>query len=179
MEYKCYDVEKIYHHFGSKKHNVGISDVNLSFQTGEIIGVLGTPRSGKTTLIDLLSGKTRISKGKLNYDGREVSKVYSEGSIKLNKNLSVYDNMVLFGKREKMSELDVENRMAQLRDVFSLSKYINTKASELDEINRVKAELSMVLLNAPRMLFVDDAFSYLNNATKKNIFRLYRWNKNN
>ena len=178
MEYKCLDVEKIYHRFGSKKYYVGMSDVNISFQTGEIIGLLGTPRSGKSTLIDILSGRARVNKGKLNYEGKEVSKVYSEGIIKLNKNLSVYDNMVSFGKKEKMSELDVENRMAQLRDIFSLNKYINTKASELDETNRVKSELAMVLLSAPRILFVDDAFSYLNNVTRNEILKcLKRLNK--
>lgn len=178
MEYKCLDVEKIYHRFGSKKYHVGISDVNLSFQTGEIIGVLGTSRSGKSTLIDILSGRLRITRGKLNYEGKEVSKVYSESSIKLNKNLSVYDNMVSFGKKEKMSELDVENRMAQLRDIFSLNKYINTKASELDETNRVKSELAMVLLTSPRILFIDDAFSYLNNVTRNEILKcLKRLNK--
>ena len=178
MEYKCLDVEKIYHRFGSKKYHVGISDVNLSFQTGEIIGVLGTSRSGKSTLIDILSGRLRITRGKLNYEGKEVSKVYSESGVKLNKNLSVYDNMVSFGKKEKMSELDVENRMAQLRDIFSLNKYINTKASELDETNRVKSELAMVLLTSPRILFIDDAFSYLNNVTRNELLKcLKRLNK--
>ena len=178
MDYKCVDVEKTYHRFGSKNYYVGITQASLDFKTGEIIGIVGTSRSGKSTLIDILSGKVKPSEGELNYNGKEVSKVYSEVGIKLNKNLTVYDNMVVFGKKEKMSELDVENRMAQLRDVFDLHKYINTKVSELDEINRVKSELAMLLLSSPKILFIDDAFLYLNYKNKNEILKcLKRLNK--
>ena len=41
MEYKCSNLSKSYHHFGSRKEFVGIEDVNLSFSNGEIIGVVG------------------------------------------------------------------------------------------------------------------------------------------
>lgn len=178
MEYKCSDVSKVYRHFVSKKQHVGIDDVNLTFQTGEIIGIVGLSSSGKSSLIDILSGKSRINKGKINYDGKEISKVYNENGIKLNKNLTVYDNMVHFGKKCGMSELDVENRMVQIRDIFSLNKYINTRAGELDTCNRVKCELAMLLLDCPKILFVDDAFVFLNNVTRNEILKcLKRLNK--
>lgn len=178
MDYKCLNVEKAYGRLGSKKYAVGLSNTSFEFKTGELIGVVGTSRSGKSTLIDILSGKIRPDDGKLNYVGKDISRVYKEAGVKLNKNMTVYDNMVYFGKKAKMNELEVENRMAQLRDVFSLNKYINTKASELDECNRVKSELAMLLLSAPRILFVDDAFSFLNNTNKNEILKcLKRLNK--
>jgi ABC-2 type transport system ATP-binding protein len=178
MEYKCLDVSKVYHRFGSKKEYMGIENANLTLQTGEIVGIIGLSSSGKSTLIELLSGMIKPSSGIINYNGKEISKVYDELGVKLNKNLTVYDNMVYFGKKEKMSELDVENRMAQLRDIFTLNKYINTKASELNNANRVKAELAMLLLKSPRMLFIDDSFLFLNNLDRNEVLKcLKRLNK--
>ena len=178
MEYKCSDISKVYNHFASKRKSVGIKDANISFNTGEIIGIVGLSSSGKSTLVDILSGRIRPNDGKLNYNGREVSRVYNEFGIKLNKNMTVYDNMVLFGKKERMSELEVESRMSQLRDIFSLEKYINTKVNELNECNRVKAELAMTLLKCPRILFVDDAFVFLSNSHKNEVLKcLKRLNK--
>ena len=165
MEYKCQNISKTYRKFGARKHSVGIKDTSLEFKTGELIGVIGTARSGKSALIDILSGRTKADEGSLNYIAKDISRVYKESGVKLNKNLTVYDNMVYFGKKEKMSELEVESRMAQLRDIFSLNKYINTKASELDEISRVKSELAMLLLTTPRILFIDDAFLFLDNVS--------------
>ena len=178
VDYSVKGIKKVYGRLKSRKHAVGIKETNLSFKTGDIIGIVGTSRSGKTTLLDMLSGKLKPSEGKFNYNAKDISRVYKEAGIKLNKNLTVYDNMVYFGKKEKMSELEVENRMSQLRDVFSLNKYINTKASELDDCNRVKSELAMTLLKNPRILFIDDAFTFLDNISKNEILKcLKRLNK--
>lgn len=180
MNYTCKDMEKLYYSlgFGHKKYSVGMTKANLEFNNGDIVGIIGTSRSGKSTLIDMLSGTLKPTNGELNYDARKISRVYRESGVKLNKNLTVYDNMVYFGKKQKMNELEVENRMAQLRDIFSLNKYINTKASELNVCNRVKSELAMLLLTTPRMLFIDDAFTFLNNADKNEILKcLKRLNK--
>lgn len=178
MEYKCSNVTKTYKRIGKNKKQVGIDNVNLSFQSGEIIGVVGLSSSGKSSLLDIISGKSKPSEGEINYNAKEISKVYNEFGIKLNKNLTVYDNMLLYGKKEKMSELEVESRMSQIRDIFSLSKYINTKVIELDECTRVKAELSMILLSSPRILLIDDAFVFLSNTNKNEILKcLKRLNK--
>lgn len=178
MNYKCNEIEKLYHRLGYKKYAIGMSKVTLEFKNGDIIGVVGTSRSGKSTLIDMLSGHLKPTNGELNYEAKKISRVYKEAGVKLNKNLTVYDNMVYFGKKQKMNELEVENRMAQLRDIFSLNKYINTKAGELSVCNRVKSELAVLLLKTPRILFIDDAFTFLNNADKNEVLKcLKRLNK--
>ena len=178
MEYSCNELSKNYHNFKSKKPRIGIEDASIVFNKGDIVGLVGLTQSGKSCLMELLTGKRPPNKGKLSYNPKEVTKLYYQDSVKLNKNLTVYDNMVVFGKKEKMSELDVESRMAQLRDIFDLQKYINTKAGELSDANRVKAELAMVLINTPRMLFVDDAFNFLSNVDRIEVLKcLKRLNK--
>lgn len=178
MEYKCTNISKSYHKFAHKKETVALENINLTFNSGEIIGIVGLASSGKSMLVDILSGGLKANSGELSYNPKNVVRVYKEGYVKLNKNLTVYDNMVLFGKKEHMSELDVENRMVQIRDIFSLNKYINTKVSDLDIENKVKCELAMTLLPTPRMLFIDDAFSFLNHTSKTEILKcLKRLNK--
>ena len=78
MEYKCLDVEKIYHRFGSKKYYVGMSDVNISFQTGEIIGLLGTPRSGKSTLCFNALRKAGVHYAYANFDDERLADLETE-----------------------------------------------------------------------------------------------------
>ena len=99
MEYKCINGGKSYHKFAQKEDIKALENINLSFSTGEILGIIGLPGSGKTTLIDVLSGNLELSEGELNYSPESVVSVYKPNGIKLNKNLSIYDNMVAFGKR--------------------------------------------------------------------------------
>ena len=178
MEYKCINISKSYHKFAQKEEIKALENINLTFSNGEIVGLVGLAGSGKSTLVDILSGNLKSDVGELNYNPEGVVRVYKPNSIKLNKNLSVYDNMVQFGKKDKMSELDVENRMVQLRDIFSLGNYINTKVSDLSEENKIKCEMAITLLGSPKMLFIDEALSSLAHTQKNEVLKcLKRLNK--
>ena len=178
MDYKCINVSKNYHKFAQKEDIRALENINITISSGEILGIVGISGSGKTTLIDVLSGNLDPSEGAFNFSPESVVRVYKPNSVKLNKNLSVYDNFVMFGKKEKMSELDVENRMVQLREIFSLSKFINTKVSELNDDIKVKCEMAVTLLNSPRIVFFDEALSGINHSGKNEILKcLKRLNK--
>lgn len=178
MDYKCINVSKSYHKFAQKEDVKALENINLTLSSGEIVGIIGLSGSGKTTLVDVLSGNLEATVGELNYSPESVVRVHKTSSVRLNKNLSVYDNMVAFGKKEHMSELDVENRMVQLRDVFSLSKFINTKVSELTDEIKVKCEMAISLLTSPRIVFFDDSLSGINHSGKNEILKcLKRLNK--
>ena len=178
MDYKCINISKSYHKFAQKEEIKALENVNLTFSNGEIIGLIGLSGSGKSTLVDVLSGNLKPDIGELNYSPEGVVRVYKPNSVKLNKNFSVYDNMVQFGKKDKMSELDVENRMVQLRDIFSLGNYINTKISDLSDENKIKCEMAITLLSSPKILFIDEALSSLGHSQKNEVLKcLKRLNK--
>ena len=178
MEYKCTNVSKKYHRFAHKYDTIALENINLTFKSGDIIGIVGLESSGKTTLVDILSGNLKPNEGELDYNPKKVVRVYKQDYIKLNKNATVYDNMVCFGKKEGMSELDVESRMTQLREIFSLGNCINTKVSELSEEYKIKCEVAITVMSSPRMIFIDDAFKFLNHACRNEILKcLKRLNK--
>jgi len=49
-----------------------LRDINLSIQSGEIIGVTGTSGAGKTTLLQILGTLDRPDKGELEIAGENV-----------------------------------------------------------------------------------------------------------
>lgn len=50
-----------------------LSDVNLDFSKGEFIGITGTSGSGKTTLLRIIGLLDSASKGRLLYEGKDMS----------------------------------------------------------------------------------------------------------
>ena len=58
---KCEHLTKYY---GSK---IALSDVNLTLESGKIIGLLGPNGSGKTTMIKLINGLLVPSQGPVSY----------------------------------------------------------------------------------------------------------------
>ena len=88
MDYKCMNVSKSYHKFAQKEDIKALENINLTFSTGEIIGLVGLPGSGKTTLIDVMAGNLEANEGTLNYSPEGLVRVHKATSVKLNKNLS-------------------------------------------------------------------------------------------
>src|SRR5690554_6634356 len=86
-----------------------ISDINLSVDSGEIVGVIGPNGAGKTTFFNLLTGIYTPSSGEITYnlDEKVTSKNFKPHkmtkygvartfqNIRLFKNMSVFDNVLI------------------------------------------------------------------------------------
>jgi ABC-type branched-subunit amino acid transport system ATPase component len=62
--------ERIGKHFGGL---VALKDVSIDLVPGEVHGLIGPNGSGKTTMLNLLSGYYRADEGKVTLDGKELS----------------------------------------------------------------------------------------------------------
>jgi len=49
-------------------------DITLSVQAGETLGILGPNGAGKTTLFNLISGDVRTDSGRVQFDGRDITR---------------------------------------------------------------------------------------------------------
>ncbi len=59
--------------FGYKKDSWVLKDVNISLESGKILGLIGDSGSGKSTLCKVLAGYENKYQGKVSIDGKEVS----------------------------------------------------------------------------------------------------------
>src|SRR5207249_3230560 len=62
---------------------VAVSDVSIRVRSGEILGLIGPNGAGKTTLFELLSGFTRPDRGRVLFDGADVTQLGPEARGKL------------------------------------------------------------------------------------------------
>ena len=51
-----------------------VAGVGLDVREGELLGVIGPNGAGKTTLFNLLSGLVRPTRGRIELDGRDITK---------------------------------------------------------------------------------------------------------
>ena len=52
---------------------VGASEISISVDTGEVIGVIGANGAGKTTFVNLVTGYLRPSSSSIHYMGKDVT----------------------------------------------------------------------------------------------------------
>lgn len=166
-------IKSITHCFG--EHEV-LSNINLSIEKGEIIGLLGPSGAGKTTLVSILTGQLKQTDGEVFIQGKKVE----YGKLDLSKigimmdnwgvyeRLSVQDNLKFYAKLYGVSNEKIDEVLEQT----GLLDAKKTSCSDLSKGMKSRVNLCRALLKDISFLFLDEPTSGLDPATSKMIHEL-------
>lgn len=149
--------------FGSFR---AVDDVNLSVKAGEIFGLLGANGAGKTTVIKMLTGILKPTKGTVRIAGddsrsRQARKRigYMSQVFSLYPDLSVLQNIRLYAGIYGMSRADARECGEYLLNVTGLSQQVGQLAGRLPVGMRQRLALACALVHNPQILFLDEPTS--------------------
>lgn len=157
-----------------------ISNISFSADKGEIVGIIGSTGSGKSSLVSLISHYYDSTKGRVTLFGRDV-KSLSENEINskigfvMQKAVlfsgTVRDNMK-WGKRNATDdEIDNALRLAQVYDNIydkdGLDTYIEQGGANLSGGQKQRLSVARALVSKPEIIVLDDSSSALDFATEK------------
>ncbi len=159
-----------------------VKELNLVIRQGEIIALVGRPDSGKTTIINLLSGKTKPTSGNILVDGvvddkrlRKESLVISDYfDYRLANNESVYNNLMIYGSKLRISSLDVEKRINEFKEVVGIDRVFSKKVASLDGLEKIKVNIAMMMLRNPEVIFLDDVFGNISLVEKNIVLKIFK-----
>ena len=164
--------------------NFEISDIKINISKGEKIGIIGATGSGKSTIIEILTGISKPSDGTVTVDGKSIF-TNIKGWQKLigfvPQKIFILDeslrNNILFGLDSKKY---TEDKILSLIKKLSLEKLLKRLPEGLDgnlgedgvnlsggEIQRIG--LCRALIYDPEILFLDEATSSLDVNTESQI----------
>lgn len=151
--------------YGALKVTDGIT---LTVNKGETLGILGPNGAGKTTLFNLISGDTSVDTGRVEYAGKDITKVPSHMRCRLGigrsyqvpqpfGHMSVFENLVTaasFGGGQ--SERQAWSTAVDILDQTGLLECANKPAGSLTLLNRKRLELARALATGPELLLLDE-----------------------
>ena len=171
--------------FGDK---IVLNDLDLDVYEGETLAVIGPSGTGKSTVIKVLTGLLPPTSGSVVIDGQETSGYSEEEWDGLRRRmgvvfqysalfdfLSVGEN-VAFGLRRyfKLSEEEIQERVAQLLDLVGMPDTQKMLPSELSGGMKKRVALSRALAMEPRIVLYDEPTSGLDPVMTMTISRLIR-----
>jgi len=196
-------VDKLSKAFGGIR---AVSDISMSVEGGEIVGIIGPNGAGKTTFFNLLTGIYSPSSGAITYQlNKEVSsksfkphKMAKYGvartfqNIRLFKNMSIMDN-VLIGYHNNLdygvvpslfrlpsyyrNESNARAEVLKLLEIFKLSDKENEPASRLPYGEQRKVEIARALAAKPKLLLLDEPAAGMNPRETQELTSLLTWIK--
>ena len=67
------EIQNLWHEFKTNKNNKWVlKDINLSLKPGELVGLLGPSGCGKTTLLRLIAGFDKPTRGSIKKNGQII-----------------------------------------------------------------------------------------------------------
>lgn len=156
---------------------------HISFQVkeGEIFGFLGANGAGKTTAMRMLCGLSRPSDGKATVAGfdvyeqaEEVKKHigYMSQKFSLYEDLTVYENLRLFGGIYGMSVKVIREKCDRLLAELGFSSERNTRVASLPLGWKQKLAFSISIFHSPRIVFLDEPTGGVDPVTRRQFWEL-------
>jgi len=142
-------------------------DVSLEVKAGEIVGLIGANTSGKSTLLDAISGLLHPAKGKMEFDGHDISTMDPFQIVELGitqvpegrgifPDMSVLDNLILGSYNRKARSRKEEN----LKNVYQHFPILETRKKQLAKTLSGGEQQMLVLgrglMADPKLMLLDE-----------------------
>ncbi|HLX64787.1 MAG TPA: urea ABC transporter ATP-binding protein UrtD [Planctomycetota bacterium] len=161
-----------------KVHFDGFKALDVDYfgvKENELRVVIGPNGAGKTTLCDVISGKTKVSEGKVFFSERETthaseSEISAMGVGRKFQTPTVFDSLTVFenmelaapGRRRVYQNLfgkvssETRDRIMSTLERVGLSHMADVKSKHLSHGQRQWLEISMLIVQSPKLLLVDE-----------------------
>lgn len=169
------DVAKTYGHHKVLRH------VDLDIPAGSFVALMGANGAGKTTLLRLAAGLATPTKGEVSLAGVDLQKAgpglrrmigFVSHDGLLYGDLTGRQNLLFHGRLFGVA--DPEARIEELADALDLRKILDRPASVLSRGNKQRLTLARALMHGPEVLFLDEPFTGLDEASSSRLVALLR-----
>ncbi|MGL4383050.1 MAG: ATP-binding cassette domain-containing protein [Bacilli bacterium] len=157
-----------------------LRDINLEINDGEFICIIGTSGCGKTTLLKLINGLVKPSKGNVLIDQKLLE---SYDIIALRKkmgyviqdhclfpHLSVYDNIAYVLDIDHVEEKIKHERVLELVKLMNLEQtMLYEQPHNLSGGQQQRVGIARALANWPLLVLMDEPFGALDAITRKKL----------
>ena len=170
----------------NKRQNNVLRNVSFQVSEGEMVAVMGPSGSGKSTLLYTVSGMDRMTAGKVDFCGKDISSLNDSALAKMRlddmgfifqqmymmKNLSVIDNIILPAvKSDKIKESRKET-VSRARELMRKLGISDTADNDINEVSGGQLQRACIcrsMINRPQMIFADEPTGALNRTSSDEV----------
>lgn len=169
---------------------VALRELNLTINKGELVGIIGSSGSGKTTIMNILGGLDRPSAGRVIVDGHDLLRmsdrqmnryrrekvgfVWQQSARNLVPYLNAIDNVMLPMTLAGLTGGGKKKRAEELLDLVGLKERMRHYLPELSGGEQQRVAIAVGLANNPTLLLADEPTGEVDSATAKTIYDTFR-----
>ena len=166
--------------FKYKEGNLGLKNINLSFNRGEIVMIIGENGSGKSTLLSCIANLSKYH-GLITLDNVDIKKIKNVdfrrkvGIVFQNPNTQVVFNNVYDDIKftlENLKEDNIDKKINDSLKIVGMGDYVKANPYNLSMGQRQRIAIASVLSSDKEFLLLDEITSMIDYNGKQEIYKL-------
>ena len=158
-----------------------VDAITFDVTAGEVFGFLGANGAGKTTAIRMLIGLLAPSGGSARVAGFDVATQaeqvkrnigYMSQRFSLYEDLTVRENITLYGGIYGLSDRAIADRTTSLVDRLDLGRDLDTRVKSIPLGWKQKLAFSVAVLHDPKVVFLDEPTGGVDPITRRQFWEL-------
>ena len=172
------EVEHISKSFGGTEV---LKDISFSLEKSQVLSIIGSSGSGKTTICSLLPRFYDVTGGRITIDGKDVRKLTLQslreqiGLVQQDVYLfcgSIKENIAYGKPGASMKEIEEAARKANIHDFImelpdGYDTFVGERGTRLSGGQKQRISIARVFLKNPSILILDEATSALDNESER------------
>ncbi len=163
-------------------HNFSLREITFTVKGNDYFLLLGPSGSGKSLLLQIISGLVKPDKGRIFVDGKEVTHApVGKRNIgilfqhyALFPHLNVFDNIAYGLRRKSVSKHAITQRINELSDILSIGHLLNRPIHNLSGGEMQRVALARTLAPKPLVILLDEPLSAIDAKLHQELSSLLR-----
>lgn len=185
-----FEVRNLHKRFGDQ---VVLEKIDLAFAEGQISGIMGPNGAGKTTCFNVLTGRYKPNRGKILFDGEDITGlpprlIARKGVSRSFQNINLFDEYTALENiliavpdvrergfnmfRDIETDSDAVENAKRVLEKVGLQDKAHEQADQLSYGDRRALEIALALASEPRILFLDEPTSGMGSEATANLAEL-------
>jgi glycerol transport system ATP-binding protein len=165
MGIAVFNIEKSY------EATTALRDVSMEIEDGAFVTLLGATGAGKTTLLRIMSGIDRPDRGRVHYDGKDVTDVaVQKRNIAMvyqefvnYPSMTLYENIAspLRVSKTRYSKADIDQKVRHNAELLGLTGVLGHYPEEVSGGQKQRTAIARALIKDTRFIFLDEPLANL------------------
>ena len=163
-----------------------LNDLSFSIDSNEIISIYGASASGKSTLLNILSGLIHFDSGNIIFDGKSMDSEFDFSNFRkkdlgivfqedyLLMEFTAIENIMLPHIISGNSREDSYNEAYNFLEKFDLLSIKDSYPSTLSGGEKQRISILRAIINKPKLILADEPTGSIDEFNKEKIFSLFK-----
>jgi len=181
-------LERITKKYGQTQNITALNGFSLTVEQGEMLALMGKSGSGKSTVLNIISGIDRLQKGSYTFAGTDMSKVKGDKMtvfrrdnigfvlqhFALIQDATIFDNIALPLRLCHKPKGEIKERVEKMAALLGIEAQLRKYPKELSGGEAQRAAIARAVINHPKLILADEPTGALDEENSRKIMELFQ-----